>query len=76
MLMFYDPNLPLHQDNVEIVRRLVEAGADASKPDSAGNSPLHAAAGAGALAVIKLLGEKGLSIGVKNKEGLTALVRR
>lgn len=59
-----------------MVRKLVEAGADPSKADKSGNTPMHAAAGEGALACIKFFVEKGVSGSVKNGEGYTPLVRR
>lgn len=59
-----------------MVRRLVEAGADASKPDNSGNTPIHAAAGEGALSVVQYLVGRGVSGKSRNLEGLTPLVSR
>lgn len=57
-----------------MAKRLMDAGADQSKPDADGNTPMHAAVGAGAESVIKLLGEKGISLDARNVEGFTPLV--
>lgn len=59
---------------MDIVRRLLEAGADGSKADGSGNTPLHAAAGAGAVGVVEVLTEKRMPLELKNAEGLTVLV--
>lgn len=58
-----------------MVKKLVEAGADPAKADKSGNTPMHAAAGEGAVACIKFFVEKGVSGSAKNKEGYTPLVR-
>lgn len=73
------PPFPHHaahapQDNIGLVKKLVEAGADPTKPDKSGNTPLHTAAGEGAMAVVKYFVEKGVPAGAKNGEGFTALV--
>ncbi len=72
----HPPRATSPQDNIEVVKRLVEAGADPTKPDKSGNTPLHAAAGEGAMAVVKYFVEKGVPAGAKNAEGFTPLVRR
>lgn len=59
-----------------MVRRLVEAGADASKADNSGNTPMHAAAGEGAVSVVQYLVGKGVSGRRRNVESLTPLVSR
>ncbi|CAN0214333.1 unnamed protein product, partial [Scytosiphon promiscuus] len=61
------------QDNLEIVKKLLESGADPSKADKSGNTPMHAAAGEGAMAVAKYFVEKGVPCIVKNAEGFTPL---
>lgn len=66
--------IPCRKDNVEIATRLLEAGADGRKPDGGGNTPLHAAAGAGAMKVVQYLAGEGLSIDALNAQGLTPLV--
>lgn len=61
------------QDNIEVVKKLVDAGADPGKADKSGNTPMHAAAGEGAMAVVTYFVEIGLPL-VKNEEGFTPLV--
>lgn len=58
-----------------MVKKLIEAGADPAKADKSGNTPLHAAAGEGAMACVNLFVEKGVPSGVKNVDGFTPLVR-
>ncbi|CAN0148371.1 unnamed protein product, partial [Hapterophycus canaliculatus] len=68
------PPPPPTQDNIDIVKKLLETGADPSKADKSGNTPMHAAAGEGAMAVAKYFVEKGVSSSVKNADGFTPLV--
>lgn len=53
----------------------MEAGADASKADNSGNTPMHAAAGEGAVSVVQYLVGKGVSGRRRNIESLTPLVK-
>ncbi|CAN0375967.1 unnamed protein product, partial [Ectocarpus sp. 8 AP-2014] len=61
------------QDNIEVVKKLVEAGADPAKADKSGNTPMHAAAGEGSIAVVRYFVEKGVAGNIKNTEGFTPL---
>ena len=58
------------------MKQLVEAGADVTKGDKVGNTPLHTAAVTGAFSVVKYLLERGVPCDPQNLEGLTPLVRR
>lgn len=55
-----------HLDAVEVVRVLLEAGADPNAEDCLGNTPLHLAAQDGSFAVYKLLVSYGAEESVKN----------
>lgn len=68
--------LTAYQDNVEVVQKLVEAGANVSQADNNGNTPMHACAGEGAMRVAQYFVDRGLAGNIRNAEGLTPLVRR
>jgi len=58
-----------------IVKMLLEAGADATRPDAAGFGPLHVAAAAGHTPVVALLVEEGgVPIDSRSVRGDTALI--
>ena len=57
----------------EIVRALVEAGADLNQARESGATPLHAASYKGHLAVVKYLVEAGADLNPGNYEGSTPL---
>lgn len=56
-----------------IVKAVIEAGTDVNGANQAGDTALHAAAGAGLGTVVSLLAEKGAGLEAKNKRGLTPL---
>jgi ankyrin repeat protein len=58
---------------VDSVRALLDAGADVNQANDAGDTALHAAAGAGMTSVIQLLADRGAKLDVKNKQGQTPL---
>ncbi|CAM9469870.1 unnamed protein product, partial [Ectocarpus sp. 4 AP-2014] len=66
-------HIACYRDNIEVVKKLVEAGADPAKADKSGNTPMHAAAGEGAIAVVRYFVEKGVPGNIKNAEGFTPL---
>ena len=57
----------------EIVRLLLQHGADATQPNDDGNTPLHAAAFLGHAKVVELLLEQGADASAANRDGATAL---
>ena len=61
------------QHGAEIVRRLLQAGADAAREDNRGNTPLHWAARAGAKDVVSQLLFKNATLDAKNAAGETPL---
>jgi len=63
------------KDDLDITRRLLDAGASTSAAGGDGNGPLHIAAGEGRLKAVRLLVERGADIDAKNAEGLTPLTR-
>lgn len=68
------PQIPRAEaDVLEAIRLLVDAGADVSQVGEAGDTALHAAAGAGMTSVIQWLADKGATLDVKNKDGQTPL---
>lgn len=70
---------PLHfavrENKLEIVRVLLEAGADSSLEDENGDTAMTSAADREHIAIARLLIEKGTSIDSKNSKGITALMR-
>ncbi|NXL99397.1 MYPT1 phosphatase, partial [Tyrannus savana] len=67
----------LHQacidDNVDMVKFLVENGANINQPDNEGWIPLHAAASCGYLDIAEYLISQGAHVGAVNSEGDTPL---
>ncbi len=58
---------------LEATRLLLGAGADVNHTNDAGDTALHAAAGAGMTTLIQLLADRGATLDVKNKNGQTPL---
>jgi ankyrin repeat protein len=58
---------------VEIIRVLLDAGADVNQVNTAGDTALHAVAGASMVHAIQLLANRGAKLEVKDKQGLTPL---
>jgi ankyrin repeat protein len=58
---------------VDVVRCLLDVGADVNAANQAGDTPLHIAAGMAANRVVPLLVERGASLAAKNKRGQTPL---
>lgn len=52
----------------------MDAGADVTKVDLNGSTPVHSAARVGAVGVISLFAEKGVRVDARDAHGLTALV--
>lgn len=68
------PQIPRGETDVlEATRLLLDAGADVNAVTEAGDTALHAAAGAGMASVIQLLADRGAKLDVKNKNGQTPL---
>ena len=57
----------------DVVRVLIDAGADIEIKNNSGRSPLHTACESGALDVVKMLVEAGAGVRVANAEGATCL---
>jgi uncharacterized protein len=57
------------------VRVLLDGGADVNQPTAAGDTPLHFAAGTGAVPLIRLLAGRGASLEAINENGQTPLSR-
>eukprot|EP00933_Yihiella_yeosuensis_P019629 TRINITY_DN15862_c2_g1_i1.p1 TRINITY_DN15862_c2_g1~~TRINITY_DN15862_c2_g1_i1.p1 ORF type:complete len:164 (-),score=26.14 TRINITY_DN15862_c2_g1_i1:69-536(-) len=60
-------------NRISIAKRLVEAGADPSTVDNAGNSSLHYASGYGRQEMLEYLLTLGINVNQRNKRGETAL---
>jgi ankyrin repeat protein len=56
---------------LETVKALAAAGAQMNVADQFGNTPLHYAAGKGAIDVVQFLIEQGSDANTRNKQGLT-----
>ena len=68
------PQVPRAEaDVVAATTLLLDAGADVNQVNEAGDSAMHAAAGAGMLQLIQLLAERGARLDVENKAGQTPL---
>lgn len=59
--------------NLDIVRAIVEAGGEPSKPDALGDTPLHHAARLGLVAVAQWLSSVGAPLDARNRDGVTPL---
>ncbi|MDH4064019.1 MAG: ankyrin repeat domain-containing protein, partial [Acidobacteriota bacterium] len=58
---------------IDAVRVLLDAGADVNHANASGDTALHAAASAGSTGLIQLLADRGATLEVTNKAGLTPL---
>jgi ankyrin repeat protein len=68
------PQVPRAEDDVvAALTLLLDSGADIDQTNDAGDSALHAAAGAGMVKVIQLLADRGARLDVMNKAGQTPL---
>ena len=63
----------LSHKNREMARLLIEAGADITKTDGDGKSPVHYAAEHGFGDILQLLAEKGANLNARNAQGNTPL---
>jgi len=59
--------------SLEAVEILLDAGADVNQANPAGDTPMHAAAANGFVAVIQLLVDRGAPLDVRNQNGQTPL---
>ena len=70
-----DGSTPLHRavygGNEDVVRALLDGGADIDKADATGNTPLHLAVASGAQRVMYTLLQAGASLSAKNADGWT-----
>jgi uncharacterized protein len=64
----------VHNDNLDLVGRLVEAGADVNASNAYGATPLTEAAVVGNVEVIELLVEGGADVNTPGKDGQTPLM--
>ena len=72
-----DGETPLHlasqYEEVEVVRMLIERGADVSAQNKEGGTPLHQASQNGSVGVVRMLLERSTNIAARNKDGETPL---
>ncbi|MDP1570578.1 MAG: ankyrin repeat domain-containing protein [Vicinamibacterales bacterium] len=69
-----NPPVPRDEaDALEAVRQLIAAGADVTRANEAGDTALHAAAGAGLVPLIRILAEAGAVLDATNANGQTPL---
>ena len=72
-----DGETPLHlasqYEEVEVVRMLIERGADVSAQNKEGETPLHRALEYGNVGVVRMLIESGTDVSAQNKDGMTPL---
>ena len=66
-------HLPVKLNHVEVVKFLINAGADVNSVDNEGNTPLHYTAMANRLEIAKILVESGADVRLENKKGKTPL---
>lgn len=66
-------NAAIKEQDIEEVRRLIDAGADINEVNAKGNAPLHFAAAYGTEGIVNLLLERGADWTIKNKYGSTPL---
>lgn len=59
--------------NIEIVRTLIEAGANPNQPDNLGDTALHHAVRLGHMNVAKLLVQQGVPLDARDREGRTPI---
>lgn len=74
-LMFASVIVADHAAEARLAELMLRKGADPHYRDKYGNSELHAAAGAGNLAIVKLLVELNVDINTKDDEGMSPLGR-
>ena len=82
-LLYWDPNIndteELHlyeasaNNNVELVRLLLDIGADINLANRAGETPLYVASLFGYVNIVRILTERGANINKANKNGETPL---
>ena len=58
---------------LEAIKILLNGGADVNGTNDAGDTAMHAAAGAGLTSIIQALADRGANVNVKNKQGQTPL---
>jgi len=61
--------------HTEIVRLLIDKGADVNLLDKNGETALMGAAGAGHTEIVKVLIDKKANVDTKNNNGVTALIK-
>jgi ankyrin repeat protein len=61
------------KDTVELMRLLLDAGADVNQANGTGDTALHGVASYGVVGAIQLLADRGARLETKNKQGLTPL---
>ncbi|KAJ5914570.1 hypothetical protein N7504_003453 [Penicillium tannophilum] len=66
-------NVAAHLGHAEVIKFLIEKGADISKPNSTGWTPVYSAAEGGHLEVVKILVGNGADIDIPNNTSMTPL---
>ena len=68
-----DFSSPISKEMVEIVRLLVEQGADVTAKDKSSSTPLHLASSFGSPEIVRLLIERGVNITAEDESRRTPL---